>query len=336
MAGNAKAAILVWGMSWLVTCSGCGPDVEVSGNADGLIPVSLALNWYPEAEHGGYLAAKIHGFYQAENLDVEIIPGDTGSPQTVIAELAAGRVMFAISDADNLIKARSKGVPLVAVLAPLQMTPRCIMVHEASGIQTLEQLSDVQLAISEARPFALWMKKKLALKNVTMVPYSGGVGEFLSRQDFAQQAFVFSEPYVVREQGGNPRTLMISELGFNPYACLLVTTESTISEHRSVVQSVVSACQQGWTQYLTDPVQTNSAIAEQNSTMTPAVLQYGAEQLRTLCQTEETVPVGGMTLERWQTLVKQIEEIDEIPAGSVRAEDCFSTEFLAADSDPGK
>jgi hypothetical protein len=36
-----------------------------------------------------------------------------------------------------------------------------------------------------------------------------------------------------------------------------------------------------------------------------------------LCKTEEGVAACGMTLERWQTLVQQIEELEDIPKASV-------------------
>ncbi len=37
--------------------------------------ITLLLNWYPEAEHGGYYAALVHGYYAEEGLDVTIQPG---------------------------------------------------------------------------------------------------------------------------------------------------------------------------------------------------------------------------------------------------------------------
>lgn len=310
--------------------SGCTGGEPVTTTDDGSTQVRLALNWYPEAEHGGYIAADVHGCFADEKLSVEIVPGDAGAPQAVIAELAAGRLLFAVSDADNLVKARAKGVPLVAVMAPLQTSPRCIVVHEASGIKRLEDLTDVELAISEARPFALWMKMKLPLTNVRFVPYSGGVGEFLTKEKFAQQGFVFSEPFAAREKGGDPHVLMVSDLGFNPYGSLLVTTEQTIERSPGLVQSVVAAAARGWDQYLRNPRKTNEAIHQQNSDMSLDVLQYGAEQMVELCRVEGTIPLCGMTLDRWQTLVEQIEEIDEIPVGRVDAEKCFTNRFLNA------
>ncbi|MFO0428514.1 MAG: ABC transporter substrate-binding protein [Planctomyces sp.] len=300
------------------------PDLN-SGES---INVRLALNWYAEAEHGGYLAARTHGYFAEQGVNVEVIPGGPGAPQQIITELATERIEFAVSDADNVVKARSAGVPLVAVMAPLQNSPRCIMVHASSGIDSLDKLAGVELAISEARPFALWMKKKLPLKDVTMVPYSGSVGEFLTKQSFAQQGFVFSEPFVAREQGGDPQVLMVSDIGFNPYASVLVTTEKMIQEKGDVVRRVVKASLAGWNQYLADPLETNQDIHRDNNDMSLAVLAYGAEQMKPLCFADNQSATCDMTSERWKVLVSQIEEIGEIEPGSVAPESCFTREFL--------
>ena len=38
--------------------------------------VELALNWLPEAEHGGFFAADVHGLFADRQLKVKIIPGE--------------------------------------------------------------------------------------------------------------------------------------------------------------------------------------------------------------------------------------------------------------------
>lgn len=288
----------------------------------------LALNWYPEVEHGGFLAAQTLGLFQRQNLAVEIIPGGPGAPQLVITELAAGRIQFAVSDADNVVKARAAGVPVVALLAPLQNSPRCIMTHAASGFKSLAEIHDIELAISDARPFALWMKKKLPLTNVTMVPFNGLVGEFLVKPAFAQQAYVFSEPFLAKEQGSDPQVLMVSDIGFNPYASLLITTEQVISEQPLLVKQVVAASVEGWQQYLQDPAATNADIHKMNSEMTPAALEFGVNAMKPLCQPPAEQPSCSMLLERWQTLVSQIEEINDIEPGTVKPQECFTLKFL--------
>lgn len=302
-------------------------EKKIQGAAS-LATAKLALNWYPEVEHGGFIAAKTLGLFEAEKIDVEIIPGGPGAPQAIIAELAAERIEFAVSDADNVVKARSAGLPIVALMAPLQNSPRCIMVHQASGITRLEELANVELAISDSRPFALWMKKKLPLTNVRMVPFNGLVGEFLLKPDFAQQGYVFSEPFVAKEKGGDPRVLLVSEIGFNPYASVLITTEKVIQEKPELVRSVVAASVKGWDQYLADPEATNIAIHGMNKDMSIAALEFGTKEMAALCKPAEGIAFCGMELVRWEVLVKQIEEIEDIPAGSVKPEECFTTKFL--------
>jgi len=303
---------------------------ETGAGAENLQDVRLALNWYAEAEHGGYVAASVLGYFQEAGLNVDIRQGGPGAPNLVIQELAAKRILFAVSNADLVVLGRSKGVPLVAVAAPLQQSPRCILVHASSDIRTLEQLQNVQLAISDSRPFALWMKKKLPLTNVTMVPYSGQVGEFVLNPQFAQQGYVFSEPYVVREAGAEARALMLSDIGFNPYGSLLVTTEDTIREQPDLVKAMVQASVRGWQSYLQDPVATNQQIHSENEEMSLGSLEFGAQAMLPLCEPPAGQPLCGMQADRWQTLIDQIVEIGEIQPGEVTAQQCFDTSFLPA------
>ncbi len=321
-----------WLLFALAVCVGCAESTSSSSSdaneVNGKQSVKLSLNWYPEAEHGGYIAGKTLGLFEAAGIEMEIVPGGPGAPTTIIAELAAGRTQFAISDADNVVKARATGLPLVAVLAPLQNSPRCIMVHEKSGITKLVELANVELAISEQRPFALWMKKKLPLTNVRMVPFNGLVGEFVSKPDFAQQAYSFSEPFVAKEQGSDPKVLMLSEIGFNPYACLLVTTEMLIADQPELVRNVVKCSAEGWKKYLENPATVNESIHAMNKDMSLPALEFGAKDMVNLCAVKPDQKFGEMSEARWQELVAQIEELNDIPAKSVNPSECFSNQFV--------
>lgn len=319
----------------ILLLTGCGESETQQTRSDGTVSVQLALNWYPEAEHGGFIAAKELGYFADEQLDVELIPGGPGAPQTVIRELAAGHIPFAIANADQVVTARAAGVNIVAVLAPLQHTPRCIIVHESSGIRSLSELKDVELAISESRIFALWMKKKLPLTNVSMIPYNSGVvGEFVTNPGFAQQGYVFSEPFVAREKGGDPHVLMLSDIGFDPYTSLLVTTEKMIADHPETVQKVVAASLKGWRNYLDSPEAVNLRIHADNPDMSLDALAFGAESMKSLCQPAEGESLCHMTIDRWNALVTLIEQVGEIEPNSVRGADCFTTQFLTVPDKP--
>ncbi|HWB14516.1 MAG TPA: ABC transporter substrate-binding protein [Pirellulales bacterium] len=305
-----------------LAASGCGSDkVQPAKPADGkpaAVQVRLFLNWYPEAEHGGYYAALVHGFYRDAGLDVELVKGGPSAP--VVQQVAGGRIEFGISNADGLLLARAEEAQVVALMAPLQTSPRCIMVHESSGITDFAGLKNMTLAMN-ALPFASFLEKHAMLTNVTIVPYQGSVAQFLSDDKFGQQAYVFSEPFVARQKGGDPKTLLVADLGFNPYTSVLFTSESYLREHEDVASSMVAASVKGWTHYLEQPDETNRHIHEINPEMSLEALEYGVKALEPLAVDDTTREhgIGSMSIERWQTLTRQLEELELIKPGAVDA-----------------
>ena len=58
----------------LLALVACAAEKEVP-TAEALPKVQLALNWFPEAEHGGLYAAAVHGYYEENGVEVEILGG---------------------------------------------------------------------------------------------------------------------------------------------------------------------------------------------------------------------------------------------------------------------
>jgi NitT/TauT family transport system substrate-binding protein len=313
--------------------TGDGELTGVAASSPVLRNVTLALNWYPEAEHGGYYAALVHGFFEEAGLNVTIRPGGPGVP--VIQDVATGRVEFGISNADQILVGRAREADVVAVFAALQTSPRCIMVHEASGIKKFDGLKNLTLAINQNSTFGNYLQRKVSLEGCTIVPYPGNVSTFLLNPDFAQQAYVFSEPFTAKKEGGDPVNLMAAEIGFNPYTSTLITEASIIKEKPDLVRDFTQAVQKGWQKYLTEPEETNRFILAQTDQMSEEdldILEFGAKELQALCLSDNstgTVPLGNMTNERWQKMADQLVECEVVDAGSLNIDDAFTTEFLA-------
>lgn len=299
---------------FMVGLVGCGASPEPSPSSSELTKVTLALNWFPEAEHGGYYAALVNGYFKEEGLDVEIQPGGPGVP--IIQNVATKRVMFGIANADQVLVGRNEQADVVALLAPLQMSPRCIMVHKKSGIRRLEDLKDMTLAAGSGKAYLEYLKTRVTLENVKLVPYAGSSALFLKNENFAQQGYVFSEPFVARREGADPHVLMVSEIGFNPYTSLLVTHGETISGQEELVAKVVRASRRGWQDYLANPKTVNAYIHKVNPEMDMESLQFGVEAIQPLCLPGNMSPteLGVMTLDRWQALSDQLKEIDWLDA----------------------
>ncbi len=70
-----------------------------TGNAP--VHVELALNWFPEAEHGGYFTALVKGYYRDAGLDVKILSGNASS--AVLQRVARNQVAFGVENADRIL-----------------------------------------------------------------------------------------------------------------------------------------------------------------------------------------------------------------------------------------
>lgn len=289
--------------------AGCGSEKNSDDVASSrMTKVEIALNWIPDAQHGGFFAAKVLGYFDEEGLDVTISPGGPNAP--VIQKVATNRAQFGIGNADQILMARQQEADVVAVFAAMQNSPRCIMVHQESGIETLDQLRDVTLAVGAGKAFVKYMETNLPLEKVTMVPYTGSIIPFLNDKRFAQQAYVFSEPYVAKSRGTKTHCMMVSELGFNPYSSCLFVNGDVLDSNPELVRKVTRAVRRGWQSYLESPDKTNVEIQKQNPEMDPKSLAFGAEAIRSLCLPEEnTDALGRMKAERWRRMAEQLTQL---------------------------
>ncbi len=341
---SLRGSMLSVGMAILACAMGCITSVTpVAAPADSVadavsvkkdeapkIPVTLALNWFPEAEHGGFYAALVHGEYAKEGLDVTIQPGGPQAP--VIPQVATGSVQFGVDNADKLLLGRAQEADVVAVFAPIQTSPRCILVHEEAGIKTFDDLAAAKgftLAMNPGQPFAQFLNHHLKLDGLQQVPYPGSLSQFLLDKRFGQQAYSFSEPFSAKEKGATPRTLMLADVGFNTYTSMLMVSRDMITKQPDLVAKMVRASARGWERYLNEPVETNAFIHKENPEMSPEILAFGVTDLKPLCMAQDGVPFGSMTQERWAQLVQQMTAAGSLTGPALDPVAAFTNEFLS-------
>ena len=74
--------------------------------AQELTPVTVALDWYPNANHAGLYLAQERGYFADEGLAVDLYtPAD---PTTVLQTVGAGRDTFGISYQTDVLLARAQ------------------------------------------------------------------------------------------------------------------------------------------------------------------------------------------------------------------------------------
>ena len=325
---NSRNCVLVSCCVALAVLSsiGCG-DAGRSEASEDSQSVTLALNWYADAQHGGFYAAQHFGFFEQEGLDVRIVPGGPAAP--VVPNVAMRRVDFGVGNADQILMAREQEAPVVAVMAAMQNSPRCIMVHKETGIQRIADLKDVTLALGAGKAFVRYLEDNGHLKGVQVVPYTGSIALFLNEPRFAQQAYVFSEPFVAQRKGVDPHCMMVSDLGFNPYTSCLMMHEERLASDPELAEKMIRAVRRGWRAYLRDPEPVNRLINRDNPEMDLDSLRFAVDAIRPLCLGGEITEnsIGSMSDERWQTLATQLVEIGSLETAE-QVGDAYTLQFL--------
>jgi len=278
---------------------------------------SLALNWKPEPEFGGFYEALLKKHYEKEGLKVEILPGGAGQP---VAQMVAGKkVKFGIVASDEVILARAQGAKIVALFAVFQNDPQGFMVHPGRGIKSLKELfqSEGTIALQKGLPYTLWIEKQYSPIKAKLVPYVGGISKFLQDQKFAQQCFLTSEPIAVRREKVEPVTFPISDSGFNSYQTVVVAHEDTLKEEAAMVSKFIKATKAGWSSYLKDSSSTNQEMHKMNPSLSIETFTESSKIQKAFIETPETKKkgIGVMNKARWDQMYQQLIEVKLVPKG---------------------
>ncbi len=275
--------------------------------------VTFGLDWVAEPEYGGYYQALATGIYKKYGLDVTI---QEGGPNVNNAELlVAGRLTFDItSNAFLALNFAQEHIPFVAVAAGFQKDPDILMAHPGVGEDDFAELKGKPIAVSSDTRASWWiyLRAKYGYSDSQLRPYGFSLAPFFTNPTAVQEAYVTSEPYLVHKQTGQwPVVMTLSSSGFDGYASLIATSRKLVQTDPSLVRRFIEASTEGWYSYLYgDPTPAFKAILAANPDMTPGLLHYGYEQLKSrgIVDSGDTKTLGiyAMTDARWAAFFNQM------------------------------
>jgi NitT/TauT family transport system substrate-binding protein len=238
--------------------------------------VTLLLDWYPEAENAGYFFALTHGLYTKAGLEVRISP--VGPNASVEPQVALGKYDFGLGSSDQVLIARSRGIPLIMVMGSLQHDPVGVMVHDSSPVRSFADLEGHTIAVQPGVPWLLFVTKKYHLRTLKTIPLSFDYAPFLRDPGYIQQCFITSEPPIMEHTGVKVRTLWVKDTGCDAYMAL-ESSDQFVAAHPAIVQAFVAASIAGWRGYLADPASTDREILRRNPAMTATQLSLSRTAL---------------------------------------------------------
>jgi NitT/TauT family transport system substrate-binding protein len=300
-------------LAFLAACSKTGPSASVSSSDGGtptLPKVRFKTDWFPQAEHGGFYQALAKGFYRDAGIDVEIVPG---GPGVLVDQIVlAGQVDLAMGRSDDIIAWSSEGLPFVVVGVYMEHDPQAILVHEESPVRSFADLNHRTIMGVPGSNWIDYLKVHYHI-DFNLIPSNFGIAQFMADPNFIQQCFVTNEPYYVRKNGAHPRTLLMSDSGFNPYR-VIYSTRRYVREHPSEVRAFVAASLRGWDDFMNgDPSPGKALITKSNASMSDEFMDYSIKAMRdehlVSGRAEAGERLGLMTRARMQAQVDDLRQM---------------------------
>ena len=202
--------------------------------------------------------AKELGFYEEVGLDVEIFPAgpDLKPTQTV----AAGSDDFGVGVSNQIISARSNGVPLRIVSQTFRDSANRYVLKTENRISSLKELKGKSVGLwlggDEAEFIAMLAKEQIDPRDINILPQEFSVAPFLEDRYILSQVTVYNE-LLQLEDAGFPKS-KLQVISPADYGCaipsdMLFTSERMIEDSPETVISMIRATNRGWQAAFSDP-----------------------------------------------------------------------------------
>jgi putative hydroxymethylpyrimidine transport system substrate-binding protein len=315
--------------------AGCS-DTETIGTNDP-DEISVALDWYPWANHAPLFLAGDAGYYNDEDLEVDIhVPAN---PEDVLTLVGSGQDTFGISYQTSVLQARQEDVPVQSVAALVQFPLNSIMTLESTGIESPGQLAGKKIGYpgipsNEALLATMLESDGVSLDDVELVNVGFNlVQALISGQVDAIIGAYWVHESILAEQEGHPVNVMRVEDWGVPvfYELVLVASDETVSENPELVERFVRAASAGYQDAIDDHQAATDSLLETHPDTDQELEEISIERLAPLW-TEGADYFGQQTEQRWQDYADWMIERDLLDSDT-DVNEAFTDEFAEMNTD---
>lgn len=231
---------------------------------------SIRLKWLDQAQFSGIYWAKDQVLYAANGADVLISPG--GPDISPVQTVANGTDGFGIIGADQILLAREKGVPVVALSVIYQDTSVAVATLKSSNITKPQDLVGKKVAVAYGKDeevvYAAMLKNAGVDRNsINESPLNFALSQIATNETDGQIVYENNEPVTLAQKGYEVNLIKPRDYGINFYADTLFTTEKMIKEHPELVRAVTTATIEGWRQSFLNIDKAAQIIKKQNPSL---------------------------------------------------------------------
>ncbi len=277
--------------------------------------ITYRLKWLRNVSVVGALYAETHHLFEKAGLDVEVKAG--GPERDAIRELELGYADFGEASADQVLRARAKGSPVVVIAQLFQVNP-LQWIYRPDDVQ-IRNLSDLKGKIigvtfggnDETIMHTLLAEAGLGETDVKLFSVRYDYTPFYRHQVQLWPVYRNAQGPLISAQlnlaGEKTAYFNPAEFGVKFVANSVVTNSRTLTEHPELVQRFLTALLAGWQQAL-DPKNQEEAIKtllEYDHDTPRPILEEQLKITRELIQPQPSLAIGTIDDQGW----KQTEQI---------------------------
>ena len=247
------------------------------GHGEAADEVTLQLKWVTQAQFAGYYVAADKGFYEEEDLEVEIKPGgpDIAPPQVI----AGGGADVIIDWMPSALASREKGVPLVNIAQPFKSSGMMLTCLKETGIEGPEDFRGKTLGVwffGNEYPFLSWMSQlgiptDGSADGVNVLKQGFNVDPLLQKQAECISTMTYNEYWQVIDAGLGPDDLVVfkyEDQGVSTLEDGLYVLEDSLNDEAFVDKMVrfVRASMKGWKYAEENPDEAAEIVLDNDAT----------------------------------------------------------------------
>jgi putative hydroxymethylpyrimidine transport system substrate-binding protein len=284
----------------------CGEKSEDASTA--AQPLSLTLDFYPNADHAGIYMAQKLGYFDEAGLDVSIdTPSDPAAPLKLVA---AGQSDLAISYEPEVALAHDQGLDVVAIGALVNRPLTSLIWLGKSGIKGVGDLRGKTVAtagIPYQDAFLKTILSRVQLSPADVKAVNVGFGLLPALLGGSAQAMLGGygnvEGVDLRQRGKDPVITPVDQLGVPTYdELVLVANRKSLAEDPEKFRLFIAALQRGTDAAVKQPNAATKAVLEANHDLDAKLTEAEVEAtLPLLSARTPGQPYGYMNPDEWRT-----------------------------------
>lgn len=248
-----KVVLLMLGLA--ISLMGCASS-QPANEAGELRTIKLPMGYIPNIQYAPFYVAVNKGYFAEEGIIIEF---DYSFETDGVALTGAGEIPFAVASGEQVLLARSQGLPVVYAFAWYQQFPISVIAKPELGIKSPEDLRGRKISLpglfgaNYIGAQALLFSAGIDPSDVTFDAIGfNQVESFATGTSDIVVGYAANEPIVLASQG-----FELTELRVADYAQLtangIVTNEQTIANEPDLIRGMARALARGIEDTIANP-----------------------------------------------------------------------------------